>query len=58
MEDLTQLTDPELADRERAVKIERERRENLDRIPEQVTALARVYMDGGGDKTVLVDALD
>lgn len=56
-DDLTTLTAEELADRERAIKIERERRENLANIPDQVRALARVYRDGGGDEDALQDAI-
>lgn len=56
-DDLTTLTAEELAERERAVKAERERRENLANIPDQVRSLAKVYRDGGGDESELQGAV-
>lgn len=55
--ELTSLTAEELVERERAIKIERERRENLASIPDQVRELAKVYRDGGGDEDALQDAI-
>lgn len=55
--DLTNLSDEDLDQLRRDVLNEQERRANLEAIPEQVAALAKVYRDGGGDETVLQDAL-
>lgn len=56
--DLTTLTDDEFADHERAVKMERERRDNLARIPDTITVLSRAYVASGGDPDDLKGALD
>lgn len=40
-----------------AALTEQERRANLAQIPEQIEQLARVYRDGGGDESTLLDAL-
>lgn len=56
--DLTTLTDDEFATHERAVKMERERRDNLARIPDTITDLSRAYTASGGDPADLVKALD
>lgn len=55
--ELRALSDDELDELRRNVQIERERRENLAAIPDQVAALAKVYREGGGDESRLVDAL-
>lgn len=57
MIDLTTLTDDEFTDHERAVRMERERRDNLDRIPDTITDLSRAYTASGGDPADLVNAL-
>lgn len=56
--DLTTLTLEEFTDHERAVKMDRERRDNLARIPETITDLSRAYTASGGDPADLVKALD
>lgn len=56
--DLKALTDEEFTDHERAVKMDRERRDNLARIPETITDLSRAYAAAGGDPDNLVDALE
>ena len=55
--DLTALTDAELTDHERAVRMERERRDNLARIPDTIADLSRAYTASGGDPADLVQAL-
>lgn len=55
--DLKALDDEEFADHERAVKMDRERRDNLARIPEQIAAMAQTYRDSGGYDADLTDAI-
>lgn len=55
--DLKALSDGGLDALRRDVQIEKERRENLAAIPDQVAALAKVYRDGGGDEERLQEAL-
>lgn len=55
--DLRTLTDEDLDAHRIAVATEVERRANLAAIPDQVAALAKAYRDGGGDDSVLLDAL-
>ena len=55
--DLDTLTPDEFADHERAVKMDRERRDNLARIPDTITSLSRAYAASGGDPADLVQAL-
>lgn len=55
--DLKALDDDEFTDHERAVKMDRERRDNLARIPDTITDLSRAYTESGGDAADLVDAL-
>lgn len=57
MIDLTALSDAEFANHERAVWMDRERRDNLARIPETITDLSRAYAASGGDTADLVQAL-
>lgn len=52
--DIKQLTDEELDDLRISVLNEKERRQRLADIPQQVKALAAAYESDGGDKTVLV----
>lgn len=47
--DLTKLSDEELDQHRRDVLQEQERRENLARIPDQITELKAKYVEGGGD---------
>ena len=47
--DLKQLSDEELDDHRRDVLAEIERRENLARIPDQITELKTKYVELGGD---------
>lgn len=56
--DLTTLTDDEFTDHEQAVRMDRERRDNLARIPDTITDLSRAYTASGGDPADLVKALD
>lgn len=56
--DLTTLTDSELTDHERAVRMERERSDNLARIPSTITDLASAYTESGGDPADLAGELD
>ena len=55
--DLTVLDDDAFTDHERAVKMERERRDNLARIPDTITDLSRAYAASGGDPADLVEAV-
>ena len=55
--DLTTLSDDEFTAHERAVRVDRERRDNLARIPDTITDLSRAYAASGGDPADLVDAL-
>lgn len=56
--DLTELTDEDFTAHERAVRVDRERRDNLARIPDTIADLARAYTAAGGDAADLVDALE
>lgn len=47
--DLKQLSDDELDQHRRDVLAEQERRENLERIPDQITELKTRYVELGGD---------
>lgn len=47
--DLTKLSDEELDQHRREVAVEQERRENLERIPDQITELKTKYAELGGD---------
>jgi len=47
--DLTKLSDEELDQHRRDVLQEQERRENLARIPDQITELKTKYVELGGD---------
>lgn len=58
MIDLSTLTPDEFTDHERAVRMERERRDNLARIPGTITDLSRAYTASGGDPADLAKALD
>ena len=58
MIDLTALTPDEFTAHERAVRMDRERRDNLARIPETIADLSRAYTASGGDPADLVKALD
>ena len=51
--DLNQLADEELDQLRRDVLAEQERRENLERIPEQIAELKAKYVEGGGDPAKL-----
>jgi len=51
--DLTQLSDEELDQHRRDVLAEQERRENLERIPDQITELKHKYAELGGDPNQL-----
>ena len=55
--DLKALDGEEFADHERAVRVERERRDNLARIPDTIADLSRAYTASGGDPADLVTAL-
>ena len=55
--DLKALDDDEFNAHEHAVKQERERRDNLDRIPDTIADLSRAYAESGGDPADLVQAL-
>lgn len=57
MLDLTTLSDEDFAEHERAVRMERERRDNLARIPDTIADLARAYTASGGDCADLVEAV-
>lgn len=58
MIDLSTLTPDEFTDHERSVRMERERRDNLARIPDTIADLSRAYAASGGDPADLVKALD
>lgn len=55
--DYKTLTDEQLDEARTAILIEQERRANLAHIPEQVTALAAKYAEGGGDRQTLENAI-
>lgn len=55
--DLRALSDEQLDQLRRDVAIERERRDNLEEIPDQMRELSRKYVDGGGDPAALADAI-
>lgn len=55
--ELTALSDDEFTTHERAVRMERERRDNLARIPDTIADLARAYTASGGDCAELVEAV-
>lgn len=46
---LQELTDEELDQHRQEVLAEQERRQALATIPDQISELARKYVDGGGD---------
>ncbi len=46
---LQDLTDEQLDQRRQDVLVEQERRQALATIPDQISELARKYVDGGGD---------
>lgn len=58
MANLEEMSYDEFTDHERAVKQERERRDNLSRIPETISDLSRAYAAAGGNPDDLVDALE
>ena len=51
--DLKNMSSQELQDLRTAVIAEQERRENLERIPDQITELKTRYVELGGDPTNL-----
>lgn len=53
MIDLKTMSNEELDALRRDVLAEQERRENLARIPDQITELKAKYVEGGGDPTKL-----
>lgn len=55
--DLTTLTDEGFDALRVRVLTEQERRANLSQIPDQVADLCRTYREGGGDPTVLEQAV-
>ena len=55
--DYKTLTDEQLDEARTAILTEQERRANLAHIPEQVTALAAKYAEGGGDREELLKAV-
>lgn len=55
--DYTTMSDEQLDQLRVRVLTEQERRANLTQIPEQVADLCRTYRDGGGDPTVLEQAV-
>lgn len=55
--DLKALTDEEFDTHENAVLNERERRNNLLRIPQSIAEQARQYVAGGGDLSDLQTAI-
>ena len=55
--DYKTLSDEQLDEARTAILIEQERRANLAQIPEQVTALAAKYAEGGGDREELLKAV-
>lgn len=55
--ELHALTDQELDQLRIEILTERERRVNLERIPEQIRDLATTYRDGGGDEEALEGAI-
>lgn len=56
--ELTTLTDDELTDHLNAVLNEQERRAALANIPAQISALAALYVAGGGIRTDLNAAVN
>ncbi|WP_251439151.1 hypothetical protein [Microbacterium sp. USTB-Y] len=55
--DLATLTDDDLSALRFAVAVEQERRQALATIPAQVAQLAARFVDGGGDRAVMLDAV-
>lgn len=55
--DLTSLTDDEFNQYELEVRIDRERRDNLERIPNDISTMAAKYRELGGDESVIADAV-
>ena len=55
--DLKSLADEDLDSLRKSVQIERERRDNLSRIPGEIAAMAAKYRDGGGDEDALAVAI-
>lgn len=57
LNDLITMPDEDFNDLRRAVLDEKDRRDRLENIPQQVSDLAAAYTSGGGDVTVLEEAL-
>ncbi|MGO1957213.1 hypothetical protein [Microbacterium sp.] len=55
--DFTTLTDDELDLLRRDVLMEKERRQRIERTPEQVAQLAAAFEKDGGDRAALVTAI-
>lgn len=55
--DLTDYTPEELRDLLNAVINEQERRQRLELMPGQIAAMAQQFVDGGGDRAALVEAV-
>ena len=56
--DFTQYDDAQLDQLRIQVLTEQERRQRVAQIPQQVADLARQFVDGGGDKQALTEAVD
>lgn len=56
--DFNEYTDEQLDALIREARTEKERRENLAHIPEQMSTLAKTYVKGGGDPNVLIDVVN
>lgn len=56
--DYKNLTDEQLEEARIAILIEKERRANLEQIPETISELATKYKDGGGDRESLIKAVN
>lgn len=51
-------SDEKLDEHRLAIITEQERRANLAGIPEQITAMAKLYREGGGDEAALAEAIE
>lgn len=56
--DYTTMTDEGLAEVIAGARIEQERRRNLAQIPDDIASLADTYRKGGGDPSILVQAVE
>jgi len=58
MSELANLSDDELSNLLNAVLSEQERRQRMARVPSQIAAMTKQYVEDGGDKSVIMGVLE